>query len=264
MNRDPVHFRKHLSAVDTIFFDLDGTLYLGHKPIAGAARAVGRLRALGKRVYFLSNNSSKSKRQYVERLRAFDIPATDDEVILSTDSLVTYLQAQRIGRVHVLGTRGLCDAVAHAGIAVVDRDPEYVVIGYDTELTYAKLAAACRHINAGVPMLATHCDLFCPSEDGPLPDVGSFLEMLKAATGKSPEQIFGKPTPSMLAAIQARAPVDPARALMVGDRLYTDMRFARNIGAKSLLVLSGETRMDQLSATDFSPDFVLDSVADMV
>lgn len=255
---------ERLPGIDTILFDLDGTLYLGPREIPGAARTVARLQAAGKQVFFLSNNSSKSHAQYVQRLTALGIAATEHAIVLSTDALIAHLRARQVRDVHLLGTHGLRETLEAAGIRTDAMRPACVVIGYDTELTYDKLHRACRFINAGVEMIATHCDAFCPSEDGPLPDVGSFLEMLRVATGHVPSHILGKPTPSMLTAIRARAAVDPARTLVVGDRLYTDMQFARNIGAQGVLVLSGDTTPEQLQASVLKPDFVLDSVAQML
>lgn len=253
-----------LPDIDTVLFDLDGTLYLGAHEIPGAAHVVARLQAAGKQVFFLSNNSSKSHTQYVHRLAAFGIAATEREIVLSTDSLIAHLRERRICDVHLVGTQALHETLEAAGIRTAAARPACVVIGYDTELNYDKLRRACRFINAGVELIATHCDVFCPSEDGPLPDVGSFLEMLRVATGRVPSHVLGKPTSSMLAAIRARAGIDPARTFVVGDRLYTDMQFARNIGAQGVLVLSGDTTAEQLQAGALEPDFVLESVAQML
>lgn len=254
---------ERLERIDTVLLDLDGTLYVGREAIPGAPQAVARLQAQGKRVYFLSNNSSRDKPDYVAALGAIGIPCGAEQIALSTDALVDYLQAAGVEKLHVLGTRSFRARLAEAGFQVDAGEPEYVVVGYDTELDYRKLTAACRHINAGTDILATHGDIFCPSEHGPIPDIGAMLAMIEATTGKKPKKVFGKPSEEMVRPLIRRYGLDPARTLLVGDRLQTDIRMARALGCQGMLVLSGATTRDQLEEADIVPDFVLDSLGDL-
>ena len=252
-----------LQDVENVLFDLDGTLYVGSTVVPGAADAISRLKESGKSVYFLSNNSSKSKSDYVERLGSLGIAADEAQIVLSTDGLIDYLRSERVEKIHVLGTNSLKKTLMDEGFRIDADKPEYVVLGYDTELNYQKLVTACHYINDGVDILATHCDMFCPSESGPVPDIGALIEMIKLTTGKTPIKVFGKPNPEMVKPLVNRFSIDPAKTVIVGDRLHTDVRMAGNFGCLSMLVLTGETERDQVEDSEDRPEFVLDSIGDL-
>ena len=257
-------FDDALDHIDTFVFDLDGTLYVGNEAVEGAAVTLEALQRQGKQIFFISNNSSGTADGYVDRLARMNIEAAPSQVILSSDALIAWLHRQGVQNLHVLGTEAFRRRLAEEGFNPSAEDPEYVVIGYDTELDYAKLVAACRLVNRGVDILATHSDLFCPTEAGPIPDIGALLEMIRITTGRSPKQVFGKPHESMILLLRQRAEVNLARTLVIGDRLHTDIAMARNAGTRSLLVLSGETTRDQLDHADILPDHVLKSIKDIV
>ncbi|MEM9256987.1 MAG: HAD-IIA family hydrolase [Pseudomonadota bacterium] len=256
-------FDAALEEIDTILLDLDGTVYVGSEMLPGAVDAINELKARGKKVYYLSNNSSKNKDDYVERLSAEGLALSTDDIVLSTDGLVSYLKQNSVESVHVLGTNSLKKILMDNGFRIDADKPEYVVLGYDTELSYPKLVTACRHINDGVDILATHADRFCPSEVGPIPDIGATIELLAATTGKTPVKIFGKPDLEMVRPLLTRHGIDAASTLIVGDRLHTDIRMAALSGCRGLLVLTGETSRDQLETADTQPHFVLDDITQM-
>src|SRR5690606_12585553 len=134
---------------------------------------------------------------------------------LSSDALAVWLNRNAVRRIHVLGTKAFRQRLADDGFDVDCADPEYLVVGYDTELDYAKLTSACQLINRGVDILATHSDIFCPTESGPIPDIGAMLQMIQATTGRAPKKIFGKPDESMIQLLQERAAADLGRTLVV-------------------------------------------------
>ncbi|MEI7457522.1 MAG: HAD-IIA family hydrolase [Nitrosomonadales bacterium] len=249
-----------LRDVKLFLVDLDGTLYLGDQPITGASKFVNELRLRQKPHWFVSNNSARSKAQYVEKLREVEIPATVDNIVLSTDGAIRYLQDKLAKRINVLGTVSLCEAVSCAGLSICTTDCDYVLIGYDTELTYEKLATAALLINSGCPYIATHGDVVCPTSKGPIPDIGSMLALLERATQKQPERIFGKPSPEMVAHILTNCGVASTDAVFIGDRLYTDMKMARAVNAPFILVLSGETRREDVEELEDNPDLIVDHV----
>lgn len=257
-------FNAALGEMDSFVFDLDGTLYVGNRPVDGAAEVVHRLKELGKKVFFVSNNSSSTADHYVRRLGSMGIEVEEGQIILSSDALAAWLREHGVRKLHVLGTRAFRGRLAAEGFEVESDDPEYVVVGYDTELDYGKLVAACRHIHRGVDILATHHDMFCPTEAGPIPDIGALLEMIRATTGQVPRKIFGKPDEAIILLLRQRTGIDPRRTLVIGDRLHTDVAMARAAGARSLLVLSGETTRDQLDRCERPPDYVLPSVRDIL
>ncbi|MCY1411666.1 phosphoglycolate/pyridoxal phosphate phosphatase family protein [compost metagenome] len=254
---------KKINDIDNFFFDLDGTIYVGNTPIEGANRTIETLQQHGKNIFFLSNNSSKSKTDYVSRLKKFGIETSPSQIILSTDALIEHLQKERVNSIHVLGTNSLKKVLLDEGFQIDSATPEYVVIGYDTELNYQKLITACKYINEGTDILATHCDIFCPSEHGPIPDIGATLEMIRLTTGKSPKKVFGKPSSEMIDFIMQSRNLLPNKTIIVGDRLHTDIMMAKKISALSMLVLSGESTRDQLETSEIQPDFVLSSISDL-
>ena len=234
-----------LPDIDAVFLDLDGTIYLGGELIEGAEDFLQRCRDQGVQRYFLSNNSSKSVTQYLSKLHALGLEASEEDVLLSTHDLLAWLSENNVTKTWMVGTEGMRSMLEDQGIATSSSDPEYVVLGYDTELTYDKIAQASIHMHAGVPLVASHPDMVCPSPDGGLPDVGAYLAMFKATTGVDPEHITGKPNAGMILHKIEALGLRPERCAMVGDRLYTDMAMASRAGVVGVLVLSGEaTRAD--------------------
>jgi len=245
------------------FLDLDGTVYLGDKLISGADSFLELLRKNHIDHYFLSNNSSRSKEDYVEKLKRMGIPAKLDQIILSTDGVIEFLKKENIKNTYVLGTKSMKKMFKQAGIRTDSDDPEYVVLGYDTELTYEKLKSASLFLTHGKKFIAAHCDIVCPSPEGPLPDVGAMLALLEKATGRKPERIFGKPNPEMIKHILAKHKASTDQIVLVGDRIYTDMELARRLNCDFILVLSGETNQKDLEALSSPPTLVVKNLGQL-
>ena len=255
-----------MKAKSCFVLDLDGTVYLGQQPIEGAVAFVRR-HWEDVAFHFLSTNTSKSPENYVQRLRAMGIPVTPDRILSPLDPLQAYVREQGLRRVYAVANAAflaclrerLPDVTVYGGDTpdFPDEDMEAVILAYDTELTYAKLARSALLLQRPeVAFLATHPDLVCPSEAGPLPDVGSFLALYETATGRRPDRIFGKPDPAVLAPLLARYP--RSEMVMVGDRLSTDKLLAENAGIDFILVLSGEARRADLPGLQRQPTLVLD------
>lgn len=249
-----------LEGVKAVFLDLDGTIYLGGNLIPGALDFLSRCEEQGVQRYFLSNNSSRSVQQYVEKLHKMSIPCTADDVLLSTHDLLSWLKKEGVVRTWAIATQGMCQMMEEAGISTRDDEPEYVVLGYDTEINYEKISTGSIHMHNGVPLVASHPDMVCPSPDGGLPDVGAYLAMLKVTTGKDPVHITGKPNPGMIMHKIEELGLEPSECAMVGDRLYTDMEMAMRAGCVSVLVLSGEATIEDLQDSGKSVSVVVNSV----
>lgn len=249
-----------LEGVKAVFLDLDGTIYLGGNLIPGALEFLERCKDQGVQRYFLSNNSSKSVDQYVAKLHKMGIPCNAEDVLLSTHDLLSWLQREGVTKTWAIATEGMCQMMEDVGISTRDEYPEYVVLGYDTEINYEKISTGSIHMHNGVPLVASHPDMVCPSPEGGLPDVGAYLAMLKVTTGKDPVHITGKPNPGMIMHKIEELGLKPSECAMVGDRLYTDMEMAIKANCVSVLVLSGEATIEDLHNSGKDVSVVVDSV----
>jgi len=253
-----------LNDIDAVFLDLDGTMYLGGELVPGAIEFLQRCKSRGIRRFFLSNNSSRSVQQYLDKLSSMGIDATDDDVLLSTHDLLSWLSLNGIVDTWLVGTEGMRTMLEDAGVTTQSTQPEIVVLGYDTEITYEKIATASIHLHKGVPMVASHPDVVCPSPDGGLPDTGAYMAMFEATTGVRPMHVCGKPQPGMILHRIRELGLDAARCAMIGDRLYTDMAMATRAGVKGILVLTGEATKEDVVAlaegAEQVPSLIVDSV----
>lgn len=233
--------------------DMDGTVYLGANPIGGAVDFIIRhWRDVD--FYFLSNNTSKGPDTYVQKLNGMGIRATHGHFLFPTTPLVEYLRKKEMRRAYLVGNHDYATSLARAmpELTLTAEEAQAVILAYDTELTYEKLATSCHLLQKPhVTFLATHPDLVCPDPAGPLPDVGSFVALYQKATGRVPEHIFGKPDPHVLAPVLARYPKE--RMVMVGDRLSTDKKLAENAGIDFVLVLSGEATREDVEKEALQP-----------
>lgn len=247
-----------------VFLDMDGTIYLGEKLIPGAKEFLSVLRNKGIKYYYLSNNSSRSKTDYVSKLEHLGIPASTEEIILSTDGVIDFLLSRKIDKTYVVGTQSMKDMFIHAGIEVDSQNPTYIILGYDTELNYLKIKTAALFLQKKIPMLATHKDLVCPTQEGLIPDVGAIMALFKKATRKSPEKIFGKPNKEMLDHIIKRHEVTANNLVIIGDRIYTDMEMANRIGCDFILVLSGETQKEDVAKLITKPTLIVNNLGQLL
>jgi len=252
-----------LNGIKAVFLDLDGTIYLGDELIDGAVEFLNRCEERGVQRFFLSNNSSKSVTEYLAKLHGLGIPAEANDVLLSTHDLLSWLGKEGVTETYLVGTEGMRSMLEEVGVSTRSNEPQYVVLGYDTEINYEKLETASIHLHNGVPLVASHPDMVCPSPDGGLPDVGAYLALFKATTGVEPNHICGKPNAGMILHKIEELGLQPSQCAMVGDRLYTDMEMAARAGVVGVLVLSGEATLDDLEAAPQTPDVIVDSVADL-
>lgn len=238
--------------------DLDGTVYLGDTPIRGA---VDFILAHWDRIdfHFLSNNTSKTPATYVRKLNDMGIPARADQILSPITPLAHFVRRNNIERAYVVGNTDFRNCLSRTlpDMEQTEAGAQAVILAYDTELTYEKLARSALLLQQPeVLFLATHPDLVCPSPKGPLPDVGSFLALYETAVGRRPDHIFGKPSPAVLEPLLARYAQEDM--VMVGDRLSTDKQLAEDAGIDFILVLSGEARASDLTALAKQPTLVLE------
>jgi HAD superfamily hydrolase (TIGR01450 family) len=219
----------------------------------------------GKRVCFLTNNSSNSAADYTRKLAGMGLWETGDGIATAGLVAAEFIRKKYPGAgVYLVGTASYRAELEGLGVRLTEEAPDVVLLSYDTELTYGKLRRACLAIAGGAEYICTHPDINCPSEYGPLPDAGSFMELIRAGTGRLPSVVCGKPDTVMADYVQSRFSVEAPRILMAGDRLYTDIRFAARNGFRSLLVFSGETTRETYAQSDICADITADSVKDCI
>jgi HAD superfamily hydrolase (TIGR01450 family) len=263
-NAEPRPFDRSLGTKRVAFLDLDGTLYRGDSVIPGAPEFVAELGARGVAAYFLTNNSSRSRRGCLTKLSSMGIAAEENRIVLSTDGCAEHLSKEGLTRVFAVGTRSFCEELAAHGIEADLPAPQAVVLGYDTETTYERLARASLLIRRGLPYFATHPDMTCPSPEGPLPDAGSFAALIEAATGRRPDRVFGKPDASMVEHVLS---YEGARFFFndtATTEIYTDFALARNVGCEFVCVLTGEATREDVERCDHAPSLVAESVAHII
>jgi len=244
--------------------DLDGTIYLGNKLIEGSKKFLNHLVSTGINFYFLSNNSSRSKLDYVKKLSHLGINTTESRIILSTDGVIDFLIRKNVKDTYIVGTRSMIKMFRDADINPDSPSPEYVVLGFDTELVYEKLKKAALFLLQDIPLLATHPDLVCPTPEGPIPDIGAMLSLFEKATGKKALKIFGKPNVEMVQHIMKKHRVTHKEVVMVGDRIYTDMELALRLKCDFFLVLSGETTAEEAAQLKKRPTVVAENVGKII
>jgi HAD superfamily hydrolase (TIGR01450 family) len=246
-------------------FDLDGTLYLEGRLFEGVIDLLHEIQSHGSQVVFLTNNSSKSTYDYLEKLQSIGIPAASHQMLTSTQTAISYIQRQYAERkFYVMGTKSMVQEVKDAGIQVStsfeDGPIEGVLMGYDNELTYQKLVDVSRILTQfEVPYIATNPDLVCPVAFGYVPDCGSYATMIYNATRKMPV-FMGKPNPEIAKEALLRFQCEPQDAILIGDRLYTDILCGIHAGIDTALVLSGETTQVDVDKSTIRPTYVWPSV----
>src|SRR5262245_31938342 len=247
-------------------FDLDGTVYLGDALIPGAAAAIRALRAEGRRVAFLSNKPIQTRDDYAAKLTRLGIPAAADEVVNSSLVLARYLQGLDPGApVFVIGEPPmLAEMRAHGFEVRDDARVRWVAIAFDRTFTYAKLDTALQAVKRGARLLATNPDRTCPVEGGEIPDCAGMIAAVEAVTAARVEAIVGKPSPIILDVALASLGVSAAEAVIVGDRIETDMAMGRRAGMRTILVLSGVTHADDPRIAERPADHVLGSVEELL
>lgn len=261
INQDKDHI---LPQIQCFALDMDGTIYLGEQWIDGAIEFLHRIEETGRDYVFVTNNSSKNAAVYVEKLHRMGLDVGEDKIVTSGQAMIHYLQEHfPSAKVFLLGNPMLQEEFQHAGIILEEEQPDVVVTAFDTSLDYQKMCKVCDHVRAGLPYLATHPDYNCPTETGFIPDAGAIHAFIHASAFRYPDRVIGKPNGDIVDYLTSRVNVKRERIAMVGDRLYTDIAAGRNNGLKSILVLSGEAKMEDVHESDVVPHLIFDSVKEL-
>ncbi len=243
--------------------DMDGVVYRGGEMIPGADAFIGRLARQGIPYLFLTNNSQRTRRDVATKLARMGIPAEEKHVFTCAMATARFLGAQKPGgTAFVIGEGGLLTALHRNGFSVVDHNPDYVVVGEGRTVTLEMLELAVQMVIDGAKLIATNLDPNCPTKTGTRPGAGATIAYLETATGKRAMGI-GKPSPIMMRAARKQLGLATSETVMVGDTMSTDILGGVQMGYRTILVLTGSTRADELNSFAYAPDRVLDSVASL-
>jgi NagD protein len=242
--------------------DMDGVLYRGQELIPGADYLIRELRLRNIPFLLLTNNSQRTRRDVVAKLTRLGIEVEEEHIFTSAMATAQFLAQQKPGgTAFVIGEGGLLTALHEHGYAVVDHEPDYVVVGEGRTFNLELVEAAVRMIAGGAKLLATNLDPNCPTEKGLRPGCGALVALLETATGVKAFSV-GKPSPVMMRAARKDLGLATEETTMIGDTMETDILGGVQLGFHTVLVLSGGTRREDLAHYPYRPETVVDSLAD--
>ncbi len=246
--------------------DIDGVIGKSVRPIKEGVEAVRKLKEMGKKIIFVSNNSTRSRKILLDRLRSFGLEATPDEILVATYATARFIAREKPGaRVFTTGEEGLKEELELAGLKLVDYDEaEYLVVGSNRGINFELMTKALRACLRGIRYIATNPDRVFPAEDGPIPGTGMIIGALYWMTGREPDVVVGKPSKVIMEEALKILNLEARDVAVVGDQIDVDVAAGKAIGADTLLVLTGVTTRENLSQMlerhGINPDYVLDSL----
>ena len=259
-----------LRGIRHVALDMDGTIYMGSRLFDFTKPFLSRLRRLGITYSFLTNNPSKSIADYLAKLAAMGIEASEEEMYTTALATIDYIRTNypEAKRLFLLGTPSMQAEFVKAGFEVAEDSaadrPDVVVVAFDMTLEYRRLCRAAWWVQQGIPYIATNPDRVCPTnEEVVLVDCGSICKCIEHATSRQPDITLGKPDPNMLTGVRQRYGLEAHEIAMVGDRIYTDIEMAHNAGAFGVLVLSGETTDEVAAAAEKQPHLTVANIGEL-
>ncbi len=253
-------------------FDLDGTLILGDKVIDGTIEIIDKIRKKGKKLMVFTNNSSKTREQYVKELATMGIKIKREEIITAGYITGKYLLKINKKIIYVVGTLKFKEMLEEMGLVVVEKPQikngkyniDAVVIGLDTELNYDKLKQACRLLkDKNIGYIGANPDMIYPVADEIFyPDCGSIVKMLSYSTKRTPK-FLGKPYFEIFNYCLEKMEVSKDETIIIGDRLYTDIACGKENGCETVLVLTGETKKEDVVNSKYQPTYMINSIKDL-
>jgi len=242
--------------------DIDGVVGRSTEPIEEGVRGVLKLLDAGKKVVFVSNNSTRSRRILLERLESFGIPVSEKDIISATYATANFIAKEKRGaKVFTTGEAGLVEELINAGLNLVNyQDAEYLVVGSNRNLDYNLMTKALRCCLKGARYIATNPDKIFPSDDGPTPGTGLIIGALYWMTGRIPDVVIGKPSKAIMLEALERLGLRAEDVVVVGDQIEVDVVAGKRIGASTLLVLTGIDKKENMEKASVLPDYVLDSL----
>lgn len=265
---------RRLQKIRCFVLDMDGTIYLSNRLFPFTIPFLNKLADTGRSYCFFTNNSTKHQQDYLDKLSGMGIPVTESQVFLSTQVILEEMsRLHREDSFFIVGTPNLVEAFRRAGLRVFKPEseapgsmPDVVILGFDTTLTYERISLACKYLRHGSAYYGVNMDYNCPVDDNGvldyIPDCGSIAKLVERSTGRFPD-FYGKPSRHALDYIIRHTGFKEEEIAVVGDRIYTDIAIANGTKALSIMVLTGETQLEDLEQYDFRPDIILPSLAEI-
>ncbi len=240
--------------------DMDGVVYRDSQLIPGAQRFIEELQEAGVPFLFLTNNSQRTRRDIAFKLRQLGINVGEEHVFTCAMATARFLARQKPnGTAYVIGEGGLLNALHRHGYAVVDKDPDFVVIGEGRTLSYEMIETALNLVIKGAKLVATNMDPNCPTSKGTRPGCGAIVSMIEAASGVKAFSV-GKPSPVMMRDARKELGLDAEHTIMIGDTMETDILGGVQMGYQTVLVLSGSTKTEHLANYAYTPGKIVASL----
>ncbi|MGN1148778.1 MAG: HAD-IIA family hydrolase [Lachnospiraceae bacterium] len=246
-------------------FDIDGTIAVGNTLYDGSAELIDYISQIGGKAYYITNNSTKSGADYVDKFKKnFHLETTEDLFITSGYMTIRFIKENFSNRkIFVLGTASFVTELKKNGLIVTEQpesDIACILVGYDSELTYEKLVNTCQVLSTmEVPFYATNPDLCCPIDFGFIPDCGAICQMLTSSTGKVPVYL-GKPAREVCDQCMKQSGFTPEETIVIGDRLYTDIACGINAGVETCVVYTGEATPEEVAHSEYKPTYAFDNI----
>ncbi len=255
-----------LKSKKLFLLDMDGTIYLDNDLFDATVPFLDYVKSINGKYLFLTNNSSKSVDAYVAKMKSLGIDTTPDDFFTSVNATIVYLSTKSYKKIYAFGTKTFCKQLADAGFNITDKLEDGIdclCMGFDTELTFQKLDDACILLGRGVDYIAANPDWVCPTWYGYVPDCGSVAETLYNATKRRPKFI-GKPDPAMVELSLQKTGYKKEEAVIIGDRIYTDVAAGINAGITAILVLSGETTLEDAKNHEVKPTYIYNDIGEIL
>lgn len=252
-----------LDGIKNFLIDMDGVIVRGSTLIPGAAEFLLRLQEKGIPFLIFTNNSEYTPRDLQVRLSYMGLDVPQNAIFTSALATAQFLHSQQPnGRAYALGESGLTTALHDIGYVLTDQEPDYVVLGETMTYSFARITRAIRLVTAGARFIATNPDVIGPGEGGMVPATGAVAALVSAATGVKPYYI-GKPNPLMIRTALRALGAHSEDSAVIGDRMDTDIIVGTESGLRTILVLTGVTRREDVGRYPYRPTYILDSIADV-
>nr|4JDP_A Chain A, p-nitrophenyl phosphatase (Pho2) [Archaeoglobus fulgidus DSM 4304]4JDP_B Chain B, p-nitrophenyl phosphatase (Pho2) [Archaeoglobus fulgidus DSM 4304] len=270
LGTENLYFQSMMPDKKGYIIDIDGVIGKSVTPIPEGVEGVKKLKELGKKIIFVSNNSTRSRRILLERLRSFGLEVGEDEILVATYATARFIAREKPNaKVFTTGEEGLIEELRLAGLEIVDYDEaEYLVVGSNRKINFELMTKALRACLRGIRYIATNPDRIFPAEDGPIPGTGMIIGALYWMTGREPDVVVGKPSEVIMREALDILGLDAKDVAVVGDQIDVDVAAGKAIGAETVLVLTGVTTRENLDQMierhGLKPDYVFNSLKDMV